>query len=197
MGRPALLGSRSRGPQYRGVRRPPHYGNRPWKRTINQNARHKAKTPEGGARLLAGPLLSQHTSSQDTNKMAWHQGRKHPKQEQPMCAQMMQTTTRLVDRCPGGAAWRRPGPNTPLSLVSEIAAISGVRGGHRNRKSQKSLRFRCAKARNLNASPGPEGSFSIARNNRNASLECQRFTTRKCPNRSLFGGFPLRNGPPP
>ena len=29
-------------------------------------------------------------------------------------------------------------------LVSEIAAISGVRDGHRNRKSQKSLRFRCA-----------------------------------------------------
>ena len=31
-----------------------------------------------------------------------------------------------------------------LSLVSEIAAISGVRERHRNRKSQKSLRFRCA-----------------------------------------------------
>ena len=29
--------------------------------------------------------------------------------------------------------------------VSEIAAISGVRDGHRNRKLQKSLRFRCAK----------------------------------------------------
>ena len=28
----------------------------------------------------------------------------------------------------------------------EIAAISGVRDGHRNRKSQKSRRFRCAKA---------------------------------------------------
>ena len=32
-----------------------------------------------------------------------------------------------------------------LCLVSKIAAISGVRDGHRNRKSQKSLRFRCAK----------------------------------------------------
>ena len=32
-----------------------------------------------------------------------------------------------------------------LSLVSEIAAISAVCDGHRNRKSQKSLRFRCAK----------------------------------------------------
>ena len=114
MGRPALLGSRSRGPQYRGVRRPPHYGNRPWKRNSNQNARHKAKTPKGGARLLAGPLLPQQPSRQDTNKMALHQGRKHPRQEQPMRAQMIQTTTLLVDRCPGGAAWRRPGPKTPL-----------------------------------------------------------------------------------
>ena len=32
-----------------------------------------------------------------------------------------------------------------LSLVSEIAAISGVRDGHRNSKSQESMRFRCAK----------------------------------------------------
>ena len=31
------------------------------------------------------------------------------------------------------------------SLVSKIAAISAVYDGHRNRKSQKSLRFRCAK----------------------------------------------------
>ena len=36
-----------------------------------------------------------------------------------------------------------------LSLVAEIAAISGVRDGHRNGKSQKSLRFRCAKAKKL------------------------------------------------
>ena len=32
-----------------------------------------------------------------------------------------------------------------LSLVSEIAAISGIRDGHRNRKAQKLLRLRCAK----------------------------------------------------
>ena len=32
-----------------------------------------------------------------------------------------------------------------LSLISEIAAISGVRDGHR-RKSQKSLQFRCAES---------------------------------------------------
>ena len=32
-----------------------------------------------------------------------------------------------------------------LLIVSEIDAISGVRDGHRNRKLQKSLRFRCAK----------------------------------------------------
>ena len=32
-----------------------------------------------------------------------------------------------------------------LPLVSEIAAISGVRDGHRNCKSQKSLQVRCTK----------------------------------------------------
>ena len=35
-----------------------------------------------------------------------------------------------------------------LCLVSEIAAISGVCDGHCNRKSQKSLRFQCAKQKN-------------------------------------------------
>ena len=159
MGRPALLGSRSRGPQYRGVRRPPHYGNRPWKRNSNQNARHKAKTPKGGARLLAGPLLPQQPSRQDTNKMALHQGRKHPRQEQPMRAQMIQTTTLLVDRCPGGAAWRRPGPKTPPLSCLRNRAISGVRDGHRNRKSQKSLRFRCTKLMCLHIHGG-ESKFS-------------------------------------
>ena len=36
-----------------------------------------------------------------------------------------------------------------LSLVSEIAAISGVCDGHRNHKSRKSLRFRCAKPQKI------------------------------------------------
>ena len=43
-----------------------------------------------------------------------------------------------------------------LSLVSEIAAISGVRYRHRNRKSQKSLRFRCAKFFSFKHPEGPE-----------------------------------------
>ena len=42
-------------------------------------------------------------------------------------------------------------------------AISGVRDGHRNRKSQKSLRFRCAKLtkkkQGLEGQGGPPGSF--------------------------------------
>ena len=44
---------------------------------------------------------------------------------------------------------------------SEIAAISGVRDGHRNRKSQKSLRFRGAKvrAKNLKKTIVPWRSF--------------------------------------
>ena len=56
------------------------------------------------------------------------------------------TSWQLADRCPGGADVDGVGPIPPPPLnVSEIAAISGVRDGHRNRKSQKSLRFRCAK----------------------------------------------------
>ena len=46
-----------------------------------------------------------------------------------------------------------------LSLFSEIAAISGVRDGHRNRRSQKSLRFRCAKSHPL--PPTPLGNASL------------------------------------
>ena len=137
MGRPALLGSRSRGPQYRGVRRPPHYGNRPWERNSNQSARHKTKTPKGGARLLAGPLLPQQPSRQDTNNMALHQGRKHPKQEQPICAQMIQTMSLLVDRCPGGAAWRRPGPNTPPNFIFIVVSLSLIDIRNRNRKNSR------------------------------------------------------------
>ena len=39
MGRPALLGSHPRGPQYRGVQVPPHYGS--W-----HSSRHKTDTPK-------------------------------------------------------------------------------------------------------------------------------------------------------
>ena len=41
-----------------------------------------------------------------------------------MFAQMIQTKTRLVDRCPGGAAWRRPGPNHPPGRVFPEGAFA-------------------------------------------------------------------------
>ena len=44
MGRPALLGSHPKGPQYRGVRVPPHYGNRPrWRKKRTPTCRGFAK----------------------------------------------------------------------------------------------------------------------------------------------------------
>ena len=145
MGRPALLGSRPRGPQYRGVRRPPHYGNRPWRRKSHQNARHKAKTPKGGARLLAGPHGPNTipiTKRKDEN---YNIAVNNPTRTAKICNNEADTST-AGGPLPGG----RPrgggrAQNSPLSLVSETAAISGVRDGHRNRKSQKWLRFRCAK----------------------------------------------------
>ena len=153
MGRPALLGSRPRGPQYRGVQRPPHYGNRPWERKSNQNARHEAKTPKGWARLLAGPR------GPNTIPITKHKdGNYNIAENNPTRTAHMYKNDADINTAGGplpggggGAAWRRPGPNTPppLSHVSEIAAISGVHDGHRNRKSQKSLRFRCAKAEAL------------------------------------------------
>ena len=46
MGRPALLGSHPRGPQYRGVQVPPHYGNCPRWRKNKQRPRQKSITPK-------------------------------------------------------------------------------------------------------------------------------------------------------
>ena len=62
------------------------------------------------------------------------------------------TTSHRESRCPGEPTRRGLGQSSPLSPVSAIAAISGVRDGHRNRKSQKSLRFRCAKSRDVGCS---------------------------------------------
>ena len=55
MGRPALLGSHPRGPQYRGVQVPPHYGNRPRWRKSWHSSRHKTDTPKILSWRLASP----------------------------------------------------------------------------------------------------------------------------------------------
>ena len=142
MGRPALLGSRSRGPQYRGVRRPPHYGNRPWKRNSNQNARHKAKTPKGGARLLASPLLPQQPSRQDTNKMALTSRQETPKTRTAHVCTNDSDNNTAGGPLPGGCRVEAAGPKHPpfsclgnrcdfwgprwasQSQIAKIAAIS-------------------------------------------------------------------------
>ena len=55
MGRPALLGRHPRGPQYRGVQVPPHYGNRPRWRKSWHSSRHKTDTPKAMSWRLASP----------------------------------------------------------------------------------------------------------------------------------------------
>ena len=145
MGRPALLGTRPRGPQYRGVRSPPHYGNRPWKRKNKQNARHQAKTPKGWARLLAGPHGPNTipiTKHEDGN---YNIAENNPTRTAHMCKNDADINA-AGGPLPGGGRVEAARPKLPPPLLSrKIAAISGVRDGHRNRKSQKSLRFRCAK----------------------------------------------------
>ena len=55
MGRPALLGSHPRGPQYRRVQVPPHYGNRARWRKSWHTSRHKTDTPKALSWRLASP----------------------------------------------------------------------------------------------------------------------------------------------
>ena len=52
-----------------------------------------------------------------------------------------QTPSLCWNRCPGEPARRGLGQSSPLCFVSEIAAISEVRDGHRNRKSQNRCDF--------------------------------------------------------
>ena len=144
MGRPALLGRRPRGPQYRGVRRPPHYGNPPWKRKNKHNVRHRTKTPKDWARHLAGPH-GPNTTPITKHKDGNHNIADNNPTKQFIDARMRQTSSQLEDSCPGGPRGGGQAQVPPRSLVSEIAAISGVRDWHRNRKSQKSFRFRCSK----------------------------------------------------
>ena len=134
MGRPALLGRHPRGPQYRGVHVPPHYGNRPRWRKSWQPTQHKTNTPKDISWRLASPLDSYtHPTPTDERHHTWAD---KTQEESAWNLTRSQTSTLLEDCCPGGPT--RTGPGTaPLALVSEIAAISGVRDGHRNRKNRK------------------------------------------------------------
>ena len=59
-----LLRRHPRGPWYRGVRGPPHHGNRPRWRKNKHHVRQVTCTPESWARLLAGPYRLKRPLSQ-------------------------------------------------------------------------------------------------------------------------------------
>ena len=63
MGRPALLGSRPRGPQYRGVQVPPHCGNRPRWRKNKHRPRQGTTTPKDIDPALSRPLMPSHNQT--------------------------------------------------------------------------------------------------------------------------------------
>ena len=121
----------------------PHQGNRPRKRNSIQDA----KTQLGPQRVVLplSPLFYRTTRGtscrQDRTVRHYHtlsQTRSASSQ-----ANLPDTETRKR----GFQGKPRGGGQTPspLCLISEIASDLWVRDGHRNRKSQKSLRFRCAK----------------------------------------------------
>ena len=132
MGRPALLGSHPRGPQYRGVQVPPHYGNRPRWRKKRTHTRHMTITPKVLSQHLA--VLRLHDKITDSQPdTTWKQYSQQTKQR---CA-MKQTpslTHKLARTLPGGnhaevagllPPWTQrhlQGVSTPKSHIA-IAAI--------------------------------------------------------------------------
>ena len=120
MGRPALLGRRPRGPQYRGVRRPPHYGNRPWKRKSKHNVRHRTMTPKGWARHLAGPH-GPNTIPITKHKDGNHNiAENHPTRTAHRCKNEADIIT-AGGPLPGGGRVEAAGPDSPPPL-SQIAS---------------------------------------------------------------------------
>ena len=71
MGRPALLGSHPRGPQYRGVQVPPHYGNRPRWRKKRTTYLTQCKNPKS----IVPALSRSEMTIQDRRNHSRHQGK--------------------------------------------------------------------------------------------------------------------------
>ena len=130
MGRPALLGSHPRGPQYRGVQVPPHYGNRPRWRKSWHSSRHKTDTPKALSWRLASPhyanthptpswkkgITKKQTETDKTANETWHNSD-------------IEIAGGLLS---GGAARRRPG-TTPQAAANRRIA------GHKAAKLRDAL----------------------------------------------------------
>ena len=97
----------------------------PTSQEAQQKPKYSTRTP-GLCPDLSWPLTGDHHMSPADKDQTEAQT---PKPQKP------RTSERRNKAVSRGATWRRP-VGLPLSLVSEIAAISGVRDGHRNRKNR-------------------------------------------------------------
>ena len=151
MGRPAPLESRPGGPWYRGIKSSPHQGNRPRER--NNKFQATNFDPRGLSRHFAHSLCLTRDQGHKTDKTRARTS--NHTISQIRIATVADTHSghgNSPEWFPGAAAGRRTGTGPPFSCLGN-RAISGVRDGHRNRKSQKSLRFRCAKSENKQHHP--------------------------------------------
>ena len=122
MGRPALLGSRPRGRQYRGVQVPPHCGNRPRWRKNKHRPRQRTTTPKNFDPALSRPLMPsryQTIREQDKNR---HLCIYQPNRKQHNLPDSILFMKLLMGRCPGGADVDGAGSKTPPCKASEIAS---------------------------------------------------------------------------
>ena len=112
MGRPALLGSHPRGPQYRGVQVPPHYRNRPRWRKERTTHLTQYKNPKSIVPALSRSDMTRH----DCRYHGRHQRKSNQTIIQDRVAQHNRhffQTHKLDRTLPGGATWTRLG-SAPL-----------------------------------------------------------------------------------
>ena len=106
MGRPALLGSHPRGPQYRGVQVPPHYGNRPRWRKERTTYLTQCKNPKS----IVPALSRSEMTIQDRRYHSRHQRKSNQTIIQKTeLRNITDTCTKQYitpERCPGGTTRR-------------------------------------------------------------------------------------------
>ena len=162
MGRPALLGSHPRGPQYRGVQVPPHYGNRPRWRKKRTTYLTQCKNPKS----IVPALGRSEMTIQDRRNHSRHQGKAKQTIIQDRVAQHnrhLHQTILHARTLPGGKHAEVAG------LLPPLFSIFGPLGfAHQNRTIAIASDFRVdrAKSPEIPQKEGVLGSEIAARNRR-------------------------------
>ena len=133
----------------RGSEDPPTTGTAPGGAITNISPNKRNQNPRNiVAQRLAGSFTSRKVTNKNPTRQTYSIADNIHTDTQMFPHNAQTTIERAVARgSPRGGGWANP----PPSLLSKIAAISGVRGGHRNRTSQKSLRFRCRRFLSITA----------------------------------------------